>query len=115
MKPDNNWTSDWKIGANPSREKQLSKDILKIFVNFWTKSELDKKSKPTKNRYSSALHSIGGYLIESGTFEDNTMTAEELLLDSITSYEGPHIHHDNSDWQYEVNLVSRKLYKFMKT
>ncbi len=113
MKPNNKWIKDWRCGENPEREELLSNAFLKVFVDFWVKSDLENKSKSTKNRYSSALHALGGYLVERGVFEENEMSAHELLFDKISQYEGPLIHYSNDDWQNELDMVSRKLYKYL--
>jgi hypothetical protein len=115
MKPNNEWIKDWRCGINPEREERLSNVFLKVFADFWVKSDLENKSKSTKNRYSSALHALGGYLVERGVFEENEMSsADELLLESISQGEGPLIYYSEEDWQNELDMVSRKLYKYLK-
>ncbi len=115
MNPNNKWINDWKIGENPSREKNVSEDLLEIFIDFWKTQGLEEKSKTTRNRYSGALHSIGGYVIEQAISEDGAdMTTKELLFEHIGPYEGPLICQDNETWQDEIDMVSRKLHKYMK-
>jgi len=115
MKPNNEWLNDWSVGVNPKMERQLSRDLLKIFVEFWKNQHLDEKSKTTKNRYSNALHALGGYLVEQSTYIENMdITAHEILFEHIDPDGGPLIYHDNEDWQKEIDMVCRKLYKHLK-
>ena len=115
MKPNKDWIKEWQISENPSREKALSNDLLRFFIGFWEAQGLDGKSKSTRNRYSTALHAIGGYLVERGILVDEVdMTADELLYEYISPYEGPLIHQDEEAWQEEIDMVSRKLYKYME-
>jgi len=115
MEPNNEWLNDWSVGANPKNENQLSRDLLKIFDEFWENQNLNKNSKTTKNRYANGFHALGGYLIEKATkLENMKMTAHEILLEHIGPNEGPLIHHDNEDWQKELDTVCRKLYKHLK-
>jgi hypothetical protein len=60
------------------------------------------------------LHALCGYLVERGVFEENEMSAHELLSDNISQYEGPLIYYSNEDWQNELDMISRKLYKYLK-
>jgi hypothetical protein len=107
--------NDWSVGVNPTIEKQLSRDLLKIFDEFWENQHLNEKSKTTKNRYSNALHALGGYLIDQAIHSGNMkLTAHERLFEHIDPDEGPLIYHDNEDWQKEVDMVCRKLYKYIK-
>jgi hypothetical protein len=116
MKPNKNWVKDWQIGENPAREHTLSDDLIRLFMDFWDALALDEKSKSTRNRYAAALHALGGYLVEKGISEDGSdMTADELLYEYISPYEGPLIHHDEEAWQEELDMVCRKLYKFMES
>jgi len=115
VKPNNKWIKDWRCGINPEREERLGNEFLKVFIDFWVKSDLENKSKSTKNRYSSALHALGGYLVRQGVSEENEMlSADELLSDSISQGEGPLIYYSDEDWQNELDMVSRKLYKYLK-
>ena len=41
-------------------------------------------------------------------------TLEELLFEYIYPDDGPLIHHDNETWQKEIDMVSHKIYKFIK-
>jgi hypothetical protein len=116
MKPNRKWIKDWEIGIDESRENDISAKLLVHFENFWIDQKIDDKSKSTKNRYSGALHSLGGYIVEQSLEdEDKHKTAEELLFEYIGPYDGPLIHHDNEDSQNEIDMVSRKFYKYMKT
>jgi hypothetical protein len=110
-KPNNSWIKDWKIGENPSRENELGKDLVSIFKRFWIDCKLDSKSKSTMNRYTGALHCLGGYLVEKGIYNEINFSALELINEYITKHEGPLVHYDNEDWQDELDMVCRKLYK----
>ena len=115
MKPSEKWIDDWKIGLEPGREDQVAAGLVEYFVDFWDKVKLDEKSKKTRNRYGSALHALGGYLVEKAiTEEDADKTAHELLLEYVYEDEGPLVYHDNEDWQDEFDMVCRKFYKYMK-
>ena len=112
-KPNKNWITDWEIGENPDREKELGNALIEIFHKFWETIDLNNKSKSTKNRYSAALHTLGGYLIEQGVFEETEMTALELLQENISQYDASLIHHDNEGWQKELDTASRRLYRYL--
>lgn len=70
MKPDRTWVTDWRIGEAPSREQEVSRELLRIFIAFWDAEGLGKKAKTAQYRYSAALHALGGYLVEQATDED---------------------------------------------
>jgi len=90
MKPNIKWVDDWRIGMKPSREKEVSIDLINFFIDFWVKEKMGKKSKTTMNRYSNALHAIGGYLVEQAISDENSeKTVYELLSQDISPYEGP--------------------------
>ena len=112
-KPNKNWVKDWKIEENLNREKELGKDLVAIFDRFWMNCKLDDKSKSTQNRYIGALHCLGGYLVEKGIYEETGLSAFELIKKYITQYDGPLIHYDNENWQEELDMVCRKLYKYI--
>jgi hypothetical protein len=115
MKPNIKWINDWHIGENPSKEKEISTELLEIFMDFWANEKLDEKSKTTKNRYGTSLHTIGGHIVEHAIVKDDSdKTAYELLSDNICDDEGPLIYPENQDWQNEVDMVCRRLYKYMK-
>jgi len=89
--------------------------LLDCFIHFWIMEKLDKKSKTTRNRYSNSLHALGGYLVERAiSTEDSDKTANELLYEYISPDDGPLIYHDNEDWQDELDMVCRKIYKHIK-
>jgi len=111
--PDNKWITDWKCGVDAAREKELGNEFVQVFSAFWNDADLESKSKSTKNRYYSALHCLGGYLIEQGVYEEKELTAHELLMSEIDQYEGPLIHHNNEAWQKELDTVCKKLFKYM--
>ena len=103
------------MDVKPSRESQISTDLLDYFLDFWAVEKLDKKSKTTVNRYLTSLHALGGYLVEQAiSDEDSEKTAYELLSEYISPDEGPLVDHENENWQDEFDMVCRKIYKYMK-
>ena len=114
MKPEQGWIEDWLLGENPAREDAIAHELLVLFVKFWEGEELDGKAKKTRRRYSSALHSLGGYLVETAVLDDGDMkkSTDELLDEYVTPYEGPLICMDNEAWQNEIDMACRKLHKF---
>jgi hypothetical protein len=116
MKPTSKWINDWHTGIESSRENAIAGELLKYFMDFWDKLKIDEKSKTTTNRYSGALHALGGYLVEQATSDDDLDdTADELLSKYIDSDGGPLIYYDNESWQDEVDMVCRKIHKHIKT
>ena len=113
--PDDKWINDWIIDENPNREKELGRDLVQIFIMFWQYTKLSSKSKTTQNRYIGALHCLGGYLIEKGIYENVDFSLYDLLNEYLDEYGGPLIHYDNEIWQNELDMVCRKLYKYLKT
>jgi len=115
MKPNREWIDDWRLGVKLSRENQISTDLLDLFFDFWGAEKLDKKSKTTVNRYSTSLHALGGYLVELSISDDaSDKTAKKLISEYISPDEGPLIYHENEIWQDEIDMVCRKIYKYMK-
>ena len=115
MKPNREWIDDWRLGVKPTRENQISTDLLDLFLDFWGVEKLDKKSKTTVNRYFTSLHALGGYLVEQANSDDDTeKTANELLSEYISPDEGPLIYHEIEIWQDGFDMVCRKIYKYMK-
>lgn len=116
MKPNDTWIEDWRLEENPAKEDKIARGVLAVFAKFWEAEALDQKSKTTKRRYSSALHSLGGYLVEKAVLdeEDSQKTTTELLDEYVGPYEGPLICQDNEDWQNEIDTACRKLHKFRK-
>ncbi len=116
MKPDSTWIEDWRLEENPAKEDKIARELLAVFAKFWDTEALDQKSKSTKRRYSAALHSLDGYLVEKAVLyeEDSEKTTKQLLDEYVGPDEGPLIHQDNEDWQNEIDTACRKLYKFRK-
>ena len=117
IKPNNKWINDWHTGIESARETAISVELLKYFMDFWDKMKLEEKSKTTKRLYYSSLHALGGYLVEKATSDDDDLedTVDELLSKYIESEGGPFIYYDDESWQDEVDMVCRKIYKYMKT
>ena len=115
MEPTTKWIDDWKIGVKPSREDEFSAELFGYFIHFWNKEKLSDRSKTTINRYSTALHALGGYLVEQAISSQGlNKTAYELLSECISPNDGPLIYDQDKNWQYELDMVCRKLYKHMK-
>ena len=115
--PNDAWAEFWLIGLRPNEEKSLSLEIIKIYEGFWKQQSLSSKSKTTKRRYSNGLAAIGSHIIEK-LFNrypeeyDKNKSASDVLLDFVDKYEGPLIY-ETEDEQREIDLVSKKLYKFI--
>lgn len=117
--PNKSWSKSWQLGTRPSEEDSLSSGLIEIFEKFWEHQELSSKSKTTVRRYSDSLHSIGVHITDhffkNDLHEyDPTKSAKEILLQFIDEEEGPWIY-DTEDDQREIDLVSKKLYKYIKT
>lgn len=69
-RPDNTWIDDWGLGEELDRERKVSMELVQCFSEFWDAVGLDGKAKATRNRYSEALHALGGYLLEEAMSED---------------------------------------------
>ena len=59
MKPILQWTEDWEIGIDIPKESDISKQVLDLFVEFWSDAEIEEKPKSTLNRYRADLIIIG--------------------------------------------------------
>jgi hypothetical protein len=116
MKPTNDWISDWRYGLKPGQEAKTAEELIGFFQNFWLWANIETKSKSTRQRYSAALHALGGYLVEeTGNGHRGSKTILEFLKDYIDSGEGPLIYQDNEAWQNELDAVCRRLYKYLAT
>jgi hypothetical protein len=114
MKPNINWINDWQVGVNSSRETAIAKELLNFFQDLWDKMKLDEKSKTTRNRYANSMHALGGHIVEQAiSLGDLGKTADDLLEEYIGPDDGPLIFQDNENWQDEVDMVCRKIYKHM--
>ena len=113
MKPSESWINDWKYGVAPRKEREISSEILRIFQDFWRWAALDQKSKTTQQRYSSALHALGGWAVEKVAEVKTSINAHQLLLEVTSGGGGPLIYLDREEWQKELDTVCRKLYKFL--
>ena len=114
MKPTTDWIAHWACDLDPHQEKKTSDELIVVFQEFWSWADLDKKSKSTKQRYSAALHALGGYLVErAGRGERGSRAIREFIRGYIEDGEGPLIHFDNEAWQKELDTVCRKLYKYL--
>jgi hypothetical protein len=114
MKPTTVWIRDWSTGLQQRLETQAAKELLDIFQEFWDWSDLETKSKSTKQRYAGALHALGGYLIdEMANGHRGNKSLQEFIMIYIDAGEGPLIYHDNEAWQKELDTVCRKFHKYM--
>ena len=113
MKPDPSWIHDWKVGINNEREKAVSQELVTLFAAFLEETGIYQKSKKTQYRYESSLHALGGFLVEKAVWGDEDKTTRELLTKYVDPYEGPLIFQDKESWQEEVDMVCRKLYKYL--
>lgn len=114
MKPNPQWISDWEVGIEPERETAVGKELLRIFSAFWLSQDLESKSKTTRNRYANALHALGGFLVENSVSDQGReMSVTGLLFEHIDESGGPMIHPDKEAWQDELDMVCRKLFKFV--
>jgi hypothetical protein len=115
MKPTEAWITDWRYGVTPAKEREISSELLRIFQEFWRWAELDQKSKTTKQRYSGALHALGGWVAQKAAEEGAAIDAHQLLIEATSGGDGPLIYMDREEWQKEVDMVSRKLSKFLES
>ena len=114
MKPTEKWVEDWLYGLGPTLEEKTAKELIKEFQAFWTWANLESKSKTTKQRYSVALHSLGGHLVkETGKKSRSDMGIRKFLKRYVDSGGGPLLHHDHERWQDELDTVCRRLYKYL--
>jgi len=115
MKPNPHWLSDWKNDIDPEREAEIGKELLRIFSTFWLAQDLENKSKTTRNRYANAMHALGGFLVEEAVSDQGIeMSVTGLLFEHIDETGGPLIHADEEAWQEELDMVCRKVFKFLK-
>lgn len=115
--PNDIWADHWKIGLHPDEERALSRAIIELFKTFWEKQALSSKSKTTQRRYANGLAAIGGCVINrlfnhDPVLYDPDKSVSDILLNFVDEYEGPLIHETEND-QREIDLVSRKLFKFI--
>jgi len=113
MKPTESWINDWKYGVDPVKEREFSIKLLSMFQQFWHSAELDQKSKTTRQRYSNALHALGGWAVEKAVEDNTSMDAHHFLVEATSGRDGPLIYLDREEWQKELDIVCRKLYKFL--
>ncbi|MGV7225270.1 MAG: hypothetical protein ACQ9MH_27620 [Nitrospinales bacterium] len=115
--PNDKWAEYWRIGLKPDEEESLSLEIIKIYKELWKQQSLSSKSKTTRRRYSNGLAAIGSHIIDQlfniypEKYNQNK-SASDVLLDFVDKYEGPLIYETENE-QREIDLVSRKLYKFI--
>ena len=113
MKPTEAWTDDWRIGLSPAKEGEIGRELIAIFQRFWETAALDNKSKSTRQRYSGALHALGGWAVEKAVQDNASTDGHQLLLEATSGGDGPLIYLGREEWQKELDSVCRKLYKFL--
>ena len=115
MEPNPEWTEHWRLGLDPGREAEISRDLLAIFDRFWRATGVAERSKSTRNRYAGGLQALGAYLVEKAVTEDEDgdKGAEALLRAYLDPEEGPLVHPDDEEWQRGVDVVCKKLYRFL--
>lgn len=113
MKPVDSWTDDWRIGISPAKEGAIGRELIAIFQGFWVWADLDEKAKSTRQRYSGALHALGGWAVEKIVEDDDPIDAHQILLQATSGGNGPLVYLDREEWQKELDTVCRKLYKFL--
>ena len=113
MKPNESWTEDWRIGVSPAEEGKIGRELVAIFQRFWEWSDLENRSKSTRQRYSGALHALGSWAVEKAVEDNVPVDAHQLVLEATSGGDGPLIYLDREEWQKELDTVCRKLYKFL--
>lgn len=106
MEPTDSWIKDWRIGVSPAKEGEAGRELLEIFRRFWQWAELDRKSKSTKQRYSGALHALGGWAVEKAIESNQPTDAHQQLLDATAVGDGPAIYLDREEWQKELDMAT---------
>lgn len=116
MKPSDTWVSDWSYGIEPALENKVSEELIDLFSGFWIWAGLEEKSKKTQARYSSSLQALGGYLVrEVGEGNMGEKSTTEFLYSNVNDEGGPWVYYDNEAWQKELDVVCRKISKYMAT
>ena len=108
-----NCIKDWECGINHQRETKLAQELIFLFNDFLKSIKIATKSKSTRLRYKNSLHALGGHIIGNSISDNDKENALTLLFKSITPYDGPLIYTDNEKWQKEIDLVCRKLFKYL--
>lgn len=113
MAPNETWIKDWKIGLSPETEAQASRELLELFQRFWQWAELTPKSRSTQQRYSSALHALGGWILEQVVQSADQSSIHSHLLKATSAGDGPLIYQNQPEWQRELDATCRKLHEFL--
>ncbi len=112
------WEQDWSICTE---DKILSNKIIPIFEAYLNNRLEKGVSKSTFNRYKSACHALGGYIVgRIYGYGDNPFSGsesgEEILLYYIDEEGWPLVHHhDNELWQREIDAMCKKLLCFLNS
>ena len=115
MKPNIEWLKDWEVEIDIPNESEIFQGLVKLFIEFWDDGSIGSKSKTTMHRYGTALHALGGYIVEN-TISKSTagICAKDLVLEHIESEGGPFVYRNDESWQDEFDMVCRKLFKYMQ-
>lgn len=115
LAPNNTWSSNWTKDELDLQLHNIANGLVEIFSNFWKDIALSSKSKTTQYRYSSALHALGGHLVQIASHQEITVYSIRLfLLENISKEGGPLIFFREETWQNELDAVCKKLYKYLE-
>jgi len=115
LPPNSSWLNDWTSNVPNNQLYDFANELIEIFQKFWEKLEISAKSKTTQYRYSSGLHALGGHLIDIAAHEESTIsTTKKFVLDNISKVGGPLIFHDELVWQNELDVMCKKLFKYLE-
>lgn len=113
--PNYSWLNDWTNDESGKQAHHLANELVTIFLKFWNTLSLSSKSKTTQYRYSSGLHALGGHLIDIAAHEESTISStKKFVLDNISKDGGPLIFHDEVVWQNELDVMCKKLFKYLE-
>lgn len=108
------WAEDWRLGEDPELEESVSSELIAIFSDFWAAEAMEARSRTTRQRYSGALHALGGHILEQTVYEGSSHdSVYERLWAAVEDDEGPLIFLDNEVWQRELDTACRKLRKYL--
>ncbi len=110
------WARDWQVC---SEDLWLSEKIIPVFESYLSGLADSGASKSAFNRHKNACRALGGHIIgevfgyETDTFSEK-QTGIEILLHYISESDGPLVYQDNESWQKEIDIMCRKLFKYIQ-